>query len=75
MVSKLGLVGGHGFEPPLWDLNICSPFVYLKVHIGLCLHLVCFFPHVGMGPHVRESIKDMIFILSPNPSSLKLVGK
>ena len=41
MVLELGLVGGHGFETHLCDLNICSPFVYLKVHNGILLHLVC----------------------------------
>ena len=24
----------------------------------------------SMGPHVREGVKDMIFILNPNPTNL-----
>ena len=41
MVSDLGLVGGHGFEPPF---VIDSPVVDLKVHGGL--YLVCLTLHV-----------------------------
>ena len=42
MVSKFGLVGGHGFEPPLCDLTICSPFES---------------PHASLGLNMREDVK------------------
>ena len=61
MVSKLGLVGGLGFDLPLYNL---FPIFYFKVNGGL--YLVC----AGMWPHVREGVKGMIFILNPNPTSL-----
>ena len=31
MISKFGLIGGHTFKPSFYNLNICSPFMYLKV--------------------------------------------
>ena len=50
--------------------SIYSPFVDLKVHRGPTLFGLFDFLHAGMGLHVRESVKDMIFILNPNPTSL-----
>ena len=64
MVSEPGLAQRHGFEPPLFNLNICSPFVYLKAHNRLSLIGLFDSPRVGMGPHVREGVKGMIFILN-----------
>ena len=57
MVLELGLVGCHGFESPLYNLNICSPFVLciLKFIKDLCLFAS---PRAGMGPHVSESVKE-----------------
>ena len=73
MVSELGLVGGHGFEPPLCNLNICAPCVYLKVHNGLrCIGLFVS-PRAGMRSHVREGVEGMLFILNPNPTSLSFL--
>ena len=48
---------------------IYFPFVDLKVHEKL--YLVCStLPHAGIRLHVREGIKDVIFILNSNPTSL-----
>ena len=44
MVLEFGLAGGHEFGPPVYNLNICSLFVYLKVHKGL--RLTCLSLHV-----------------------------
>ena len=30
------------------------------------------FPRASIGLHMRESVKDMIFILNPNPISLSI---
>ena len=66
MVSEPNLARGHGFKPPLCNLfPIClfkSPW---RTLFGLFDS-----PHAGIGLHVRESVKDMIFILNPNPTSL-----
>ena len=37
MTLEFGLTGGHKFKPTLCNLNICSLFVYLKVHKGFYL--------------------------------------
>ena len=47
---------------------ILNPFVDLKVHGGLFGLFDS--PHAGMGLHVREGVKDIIFILNPNPTCL-----
>ena len=47
---------------------IYFPFVELKVH-GRLFGLFDS-PRAGMGPHVREGVKGMIFILNLNPTSL-----
>ena len=66
MVLELGLVGGPRFESPLCNLfSIClfeSPW---KTLFGLFDS-----PRARMGPHVREGVKGMIFILNPNLISL-----
>ena len=49
MVLQLGLEGGHRFETPLYNLNICFPFVYLKVPNGL--RMVCLTLHVRVWDH------------------------
>lgn len=54
MVSKLGLVGGHKLEPPLYNLSFCFPFVYLEVRkVLFCLFgSAC----VGIKPYMREGV-------------------
>ena len=65
MVSELGLVGSSGFEPPLYNLfAICRFKSSWRTLFGLFDSL-----HAGMGLHVREGVKGMIFILNPNPTS------
>ena len=66
MVLKLGLAGGAGFKPPL--CNLCPIFLFespWNTLIGLFNS-----PRAGMGLQVRKSVKGMIFILDPNPTSL-----
>ena len=43
--------------------------MYLKVHSGLFDS-----PHVGMGPHVRDSVKHDIYI-KPKSYKLELLGE
>ena len=47
---------------------IYSPFVDLKVHGGLFGLFDS--PRAGMGLHVREGVKSMVFILNSFPTSL-----
>ena len=62
MVSEAKVLGwSHIFA-------IYSPFVDLKVHEGLFGWFNS--PCAGMRLHVREGVKDMIFILNSNPTSL-----
>ena len=62
MVSELDLARGLGFKPPL-----CNLFG-LKVYGGLYRFFES--PWAGVGLHMREGVKDMIFILNSNPTSL-----
>ena len=48
MVLESGLAGGHKFEPHLCNLNICFPFVYLKVQKKI---LFC------LSAHMRNGVK------------------
>ena len=66
MVSEPSLATGHGFEPPLCNLFLICCFESL----GRTLFGLLDSPRVGMELHVREGVKDMIFILNPNPISL-----
>ena len=70
MVSELNLAEGHEFKQSPCNLNICSPFVYLKVHNGLRLHWFICVSRCEHGSHLRDIVKDMVFILNPNPTSL-----
>ena len=66
MVLELGLAGGPGFEPPLCYLfPIC-----LFERPWRTLFDLFDSPSVVMGPHVKEGVKDMIFVLNQNPTSL-----
>ena len=53
------LTRGYEFKLHICNLNICSSFVYLKVHSEFCL--VCL-THVDMWPYVKESVKHDIHI-------------
>ena len=57
MVLELGLERGLGFEPLLCNLNIGSPFVYLKVHSGLYGLFDSPCARVWGRMHVKEGIK------------------
>ena len=66
MVSKSSLVEGFGFE-----LSLCDLFpIYCFESSLKTLFGVFDSPRVGMSLHVREDIKDMIFILNQNLTSL-----
>ena len=66
MVLETSLVGGPEFEPPLYNLfPICLFESQWKTLFGLFDS-----PRAGMGLHVRESVKGMVFILNQNPTSL-----
>ena len=68
MILNPGLARGHGFEPPLCNLfPIC-----LFESLGRTLFGLFDSPCIGMRLHMREGVKDMIFILNPNPTSLSL---
>ena len=66
MVLELGLAAYIGFEPPLSNLfPIClleNPWTLFGLFDSPC---------ANMGLHMREGIKSMIFILNPNPISLR----
>ena len=65
MISKPSLAGGSGFEPSLYNLfPICLFECRWRTLVGLFNS-----SRVGMGLHVREDVKGMIFILIPNPTS------
>ena len=54
-----GLVGGHGFELPLCNLNIYSHLcIWKSIMDFVCIDLFVS-PHVGMGLQVREGVKDI----------------
>ena len=64
MVLEPGLARDPGYLSAIY-----SPFVDLKVHERL--YLVCLtLLHTGVGLHARKGIKDMIFILNSNSTSL-----
>ena len=66
MVSKSGLAGGLGFEPPVYNLfPICFSESLWRTLFGLFDS-----PRANMRLHVREGVKSMIFILNSNPTRL-----
>ena len=52
--------------------TIYSPFADLEVHRGLTLFGLFDSPHTGTRLHMRENIKDMLFLLNPNPKARAL---
>ena len=77
MVSKPSLARGPRFEPHLCNLfPIClfeSPWRILlikKKSSGRILFGLFDSSRAGMGLHIKEGVKEIIFILKPNPTSL-----
>ena len=82
MVSKLGLVGNHVFEPSLCNLHICFPisiFVSPKRLFAFVCLWACIYPHVRiwgcMCPHAREGIKEHDIHCKPKSYKLKFFRK
>ena len=65
MISEFGLSGGPGIESPFCNL---SPFIDLKVH-GRLFGLFDS-SRTSVRLHVREGVKNMIFILNLNLTNL-----
>ena len=78
----------RGYELPLNNLNICSSLVVFDSALRTPFDLVNFFDFLcagmrsyvresgmGMGPHMKKGVKNMIFILNHNFYKLKLLEK
>ena len=48
---------------------IYSPFANLEIHRGLTLFGLFDSPYIGTRLHMKENIKDMVFILNSNPKA------
>ena len=75
MVSELGLTRGTEFDPSLCNLNISSPFEYLKVHNGLFLLFDSPCAQVWGRTHVREGVKNRDLHIKPKSYKLELLGE
>ena len=73
MLSKLGLARGPGFKSPLCNLNIRSPFLYLKFHSGLCGLFDSTRAWVWGRMHVRRSVKKHDIHIKPKSYKLELL--
>ena len=60
------------FELSIHNLHICKSkksYLHLFAYRHICLSHLSISPRAGMGPHVREGVKEYV-ILTPNHASL-----
>ena len=75
MISELGWTRGPGFEPPLYSLNIRSPFVYFKVRSGLCRLFNSPRAQVQGRMHMRKGVKKHYIHIKVKSYKLELLGE